>query len=109
MSKSSKAHKSSNAKDDDDEEEEYLDDDEYDRPLAESKVTEDSNTGNNGLLKYSRDHLQHKAQMLEEELDRETDEEFERMRISTAIAKSPPKVTPKMISKSQEMRKAFKM
>ena len=100
MSKGTKRSKRVSAKDDDDDES-YMELEDG-NGVAEAKESE-------GCRERTR--LELKAQMLEEELDREVDEEFERLRRASMPA--PPVASPKThVSRSaraREIRRSFKM
>ena len=106
MSKGTKRSKRSAAKDedyDDEDEEDYMDlDDQGVAIVAEAKASDGCR---------DRGHLDVKAQMLEEKLDREVDEEFEQLRLAARPA--PPVASPKThVSRStraRDIRRSFKM
>lgn len=101
MSKSSKGRGSKpGAKLDDEEDEEYMDTTE-ELQIAEAKVEPTKVQG------HSRASLQRKIAALEDELDREVDEEFESMRISSAMAS--PKHSSVDHARASRIRNVFKI
>ena len=103
MSKGTKRSKRAAKDDDEDDEEDYMDLDEHGVAIvAESKASD-------GYLDRGRRDV--KAQMLEEKLDREVDEEFERLRMASRPA--PPLASPKTHGsrsvRARDIRRTFKM
>jgi hypothetical protein len=102
MSKLEKSSKSSiHSKDEKyitaDEDRDYSDKHPLSMPPSEAKAERSVST------------LQRKALMLEQELDAETDEEFERYKVLTPVAVAAPKPSGRDEERANKIRKGFKM
>jgi hypothetical protein len=103
MNKSSKA--SAKYVDTKDEEDDYMDITVKVPPSSNAHTAESKDIEGD---MYGCQHLERKARLLEEELDREVEEEFEGLRI-IASPVSSPKISKQDLERAKEIRKVFKM